>query len=99
VKAMLKIQRAANGKVAFILSGRIEMEDVAELQRLFALETDDRHVVLDLKDVTLVNPQAVKFLAGWEIDGIGLENCPGYVRQWIEREKVRCGGRKDQPSN
>jgi hypothetical protein len=39
---MLKIQRSSNGKVVFILNGRIEVEDVAELQRLFDLETFDR---------------------------------------------------------
>ena len=39
--AMLKIVRSVNGKVVFILSGRIAAEDVAELQRLFALESED----------------------------------------------------------
>ena len=47
---MLRIQRSANGKVVFTLSGRIEAEDVQELHRLFSLETGDRHLVLDLKD-------------------------------------------------
>ena len=54
-KAMLKIQRSANGKVVFTLSGRIETEDVVELQRLFDLETTDHPIVLDLKDVTLAD--------------------------------------------
>ncbi len=96
---MLKIQRSANGKVAFILSGRIEAEDVVELQRLFALETDDHNLVLDLKDVTLVDPGAVKFLARWEADGIKFENCPAYIREWIERERARSTGRESERSN
>jgi hypothetical protein len=86
---MLKISRSANGKVVFILSGRIEAEDVAELQRLLALETVDHHLVLDLKDVTLVDPDGVKFLAGCEADGIKLQNCPEYIAEWIQRERIR----------
>jgi len=89
LKVMLKIQRSQNGKVVFTLSGRIEAEDVAELQRLFALETAEHHVVLDLKDVTLVDRGAVKFLAQCEADSIKLENCPPYVREWIGRENGR----------
>jgi hypothetical protein len=96
---MLKIQRSANGKVVFILSGRIEAEDVVELQRLFALETDDHHLVLDLKDVTLVDPDAVKSLARWEAEGIRLQTCPAYVRKWIERERSRSTGRKGPRGN
>jgi hypothetical protein len=99
IVAMLKILRSANGKVVFFLSGRIEMEDAAELQRLFALETDDHHLVLDLKDVTLVDPDAVKFLARWEAEGIKLQNCPAYIREWIERERLRSAGRKGEHTN
>ena len=84
---MLKIRRSANGKVVFTLSGRIEMEDVAELQRLFALETVDHPLVLDLKDVTLVHRDGVKFLANCESNGTKLQNCPGYIRAWIVIER------------
>ncbi len=88
---MLKIQRSANGRVLFTLSGRIEEEDVKELRQLLALETKGQQLVLDLRNVTLVNEVAVKFLAGCEADGIQLENCPAYIREWIERVK---GGTK-----
>lgn len=84
---MLKIERSGNGRVVFTLSGRIEMEDVAELQRLFALEEFERHLVLDLKDVTLVDRDAVKFLARCEADSIKLENCPAYIREWLVSER------------
>jgi hypothetical protein len=86
-EAMLKIERSGNGRVVFTLSGRIEMEDVAELQRLFALEEFERHLVLDLKDVTLVDRDAVKFLARCEADSIKLENCPAYIREWLVSER------------
>jgi hypothetical protein len=91
---MLKIQRSANGKVVFTLSGRIEAEDVAELQRLFDLEGEGPRLTLDLKDVTLLDRDAVRFLARREADGIQLENCPAYIREWIERERDRKSRRK-----
>ena len=86
---MLKIQRSANGRVVFTLSGRIEAENVKELRQLLALETVGQQLVLDLRDVTLVNEAVVKFLAGCEADSIKLENCPVYIREWIERVKRR----------
>ena len=91
---MLKIQRSANGNVVFTLSGRIQIEGVAELQRLFALEEVDHDLVLDLADVTLVDRDAVKFLARCEADSIKLENCPAYIREWIERERGRNSQQK-----
>ena len=86
---MLKIQRSANGRVVFKLSGRIEAEDVKELRELLALEIAGQQLVLDLRDVTLVNQDAVEFLASCEADSITLENCPPYVRDWIGRERGR----------
>lgn len=91
---MLKIQRSTNGKVVFTLSGRIELEDVSELRQLLALETAGHHAVLDLRDVTLVDGDAIRFLARCEADGTQLENCPAYIREWIEREKDRKSRQK-----
>ena len=91
---MLRIRRSSNGRVVFTLSGRIEAEDVKELRQLLALEKSGQGVVLDLRDVTLVNHDAVKFLAGCESDSIKFENCPGYIREWIERVKGRTRRRR-----
>lgn len=86
---MLNIQRSTNGGVIFTLSGRIEVEDVPELQRLLDLEQVERNVVLDLAEVTLVDREAVTFLACCEQRRIRLQNCPAYVRQWMEAERGR----------
>ena len=86
---MLKIQRKMNGGVIFTLSGRIEAQDIDELRRLLELEGADSNIALDLKDVTLVDRDAIKYLADCETDGTKLTNCPPYVREWIGRE----GGR------
>ena len=84
---MLKITRAANREVVFKLSGRLDAENVAELQTLFTAEADSRRIVLDLRDLTLVDQDAVSFLKRCEADNITLKNCPGYIREWIEGER------------
>ncbi len=71
----------------FILSGRVETQAIAELRRLFKLQTDSRDIVLDLKDVSLVSRDVMGFLAGCETDGVKLENCTPYLREWMDREK------------
>ena len=86
---MLKIMRAANGEVVFTLSGRMDAENVAEMETLFKSEAEGRPIVLDLKDLTIVNRDAVRFLERCEADSIKLKNCPAYIREWITRE--RCG--------
>jgi len=84
---MLKIQRFANERVVFALSGRIEMDDVAELQRLFNLEAVGQEIALDLRDVTLVDRDAVKFLAHCEAESVTLDNCPAYIREWMDPDR------------
>jgi hypothetical protein len=86
-KAMLKIERSLEDGVVFTMSGRIEAEDVAEVQRLFSLEGVNQPITLDLREVTLVDRDAVKFLASCEADAIKLKNCPAYVRKWIDAER------------
>jgi hypothetical protein len=89
---MLKIQRSTCAQTVFTLTGRIEAEDVTVLQQLLAAETEAHTLLLDLKDVTLVNQSAVEFLARCERGGITLENCPSYSQKWIKR--VRCGPKR-----
>jgi anti-anti-sigma regulatory factor len=85
---MLRIQTSTDrDQVVFQVSGQIEAEDVPELQRLIRSEARDHNLVLDLKDVTLVNREAVRFLADSEAGGAKLRNCPAYVREWIVRER------------
>jgi anti-anti-sigma regulatory factor len=60
---MLRIERSGNGQVLFTLSGRIEEGEIQELQQLLVLEKSGRQLIFNLRDVTLVNQDAVKFLA------------------------------------
>ena len=84
---MLRIQRSGSGEPVFKLSGRIDQENVAELQALIGAEVTGKHVVLDLKDMILVGQDGITFLAECEGAEVTLANCPPYVREWITRER------------
>jgi anti-anti-sigma regulatory factor len=84
---MLRIERSSDDGVVFSLSGRIDTEGVAELQRLLSLEDPGCYVLLNLQDVTMVDRDAMTFLAKWESEGINLKNCPAYIRGWINAER------------
>ena len=84
---MLKITRAANGEVVFKFSGRMGAENLGQLEKLISAEADGSRIVLDLKDITLVDRDAVSFLERCEADSIKLTNCPAYIRRWITGER------------
>jgi hypothetical protein len=86
---MLRIEKSANGPVVFTLSGRMQTEDIEQVQQLLDVEAPGQRLVFNLGDVMLVNQDAVTFLARCEANGIKLENCPLHVRNWIDREKRR----------
>jgi hypothetical protein len=83
-----RIESAARGPFrVFALSGRIETPAIAALRRLFELQTDRHDIVLDLKDVTMVDRDVMCFFAKCEEEGVKFENCAPYIREWMEREK------------
>ena len=85
---MLKIDRRLRGGfTVFGVSGRMEAGHIAELGELFGPKEGFRQVVLDLAEMKLVDREMVRFLAGCEADGMKLENCPAYVREWMTKEK------------
>jgi anti-anti-sigma regulatory factor len=82
---MLKIQRLADGdSVILVLSGRIESENVTQLESLITAEPEP--VLFDLGEVNLVSREVVQFLVRCEKNGIKIRNCPPYIREWIARE-------------
>ena len=81
-----RIETAARGRfTVFILSGRIENEALAELRKLFESQTDVRDIVLDLKDVGVIDRDTMHFFISCELDGVKLENCAPYIREWMEK--------------
>ena len=82
---MLRIGRSGDQQLAiFALSGRIEEQNVPELQNLLDAEVGVPAITLDLEEVKLVDREAVRFFAACEARGIKLKNCPSFIRQWIE---------------
>src|SRR4029079_3562227 len=82
-----RIERSTNARgVTFILSGDMDSAHVTELEALIAA-VSNRLLVLDLADVTLVNREAIGFLAGVEAAGVTLVNCPEDVRSLIYAEQ------------
>lgn len=64
----------------------MDAEHAARLEELLT-EEPRGWIFLDLKEVTLVARDAVRFLASVEARGIQIVNCPEYVRRWIAAEK------------
>jgi anti-anti-sigma regulatory factor len=67
------------------LIGRIRAEHLAELRGQIA--TSAPSIVLDLGEVTLVDADVVRFLSACESEGIQLQHCSAYIREWIVRER------------
>lgn len=78
-------QSIGQGRVVLRVSGRLTGDDVNTLRTL--LEQESSAMTLDLKDVLLVDDEAVKLLASHESNGVTLDNCPRYIREWIRRER------------
>jgi hypothetical protein len=84
----LRIEQTAwRDSTLFTLTGRVEEEHIAELKRLFKLQVDFRSIIVDLQETRLVGREAVLFLRRCEANGVRLQNCPAYIREWIERER------------
>jgi anti-anti-sigma regulatory factor len=82
-----KIERLVGGEdiVVFRVSGRIHAEHVDTLRELLGQEKGG--VALDLREITLVDREAVRFLDLSEANGVELRNCAAYIREWINKER------------
>src|ERR1700675_1003775 len=83
-----RIDRLFAGEDLVILriTGRIAGEYVNMLRAL--LEEERSAVAIDLKDLYLVDREAVKLLALSESNGAELRNCAAYIREWVTRERA-----------
>ena len=71
--------------VVLSISGRITEEHVEMLRGV--LEQESSGFAIDLKNVLLVDREAMKLLALHEANGTELRNCPPYIREWVARER------------
>ena len=78
---------AGDDLVTLRMSGRITGEDVNMLRAV--LEQEKNTVAIDLKEVRLVDREAVGLLALHESNGSEIRNCPLYIREWISRAREK----------
>src|SRR6266542_4761384 len=74
---------ARGGSTVFVLSGRIEKQAIAELRRLFELQSDFCDIVLDLKDVGVVDRDVVCFFVRCEADGVKLVSLLAIIGRFL----------------
>jgi hypothetical protein len=77
---------SAESLVVLFISGQITEEHVDMLRGV--LEQESGGVAIDLKNVLLVDREAVELLALSEANGTELRNCPPYIREWVARERA-----------
>ena len=84
-----RIDRAVteDHRVILHISGQITGQEVDIVRA--ALEQEDKKVAVDLKEVLLVDGEAVKLLVLCELTGIELRNAPAYILEWVAREKAQ----------
>ena len=84
-----RIERLVGGENIVVLrvSGRIHAKYVDTIRELLGREKGK--VVVDLKEVALVDREVVSFLALSEANGVELRNCAAYIREWVARERPR----------
>ena len=81
----LKIESLPDGNGTTIrLIGRMEEEHLDELKA--EVEKAGPKFAIDLEQLSLVDVEAVRFLAVCEGDGIRIVRCPQYIRDWIDKE-------------
>jgi len=87
-----RIDRAVgnDNRVVFFVSGAITGEHVDMLRGV--LDQESGGFAIDLKNVLLVDREAVKLLAFCEANGTELRNCPPYIREWVTRERAETRG-------
>jgi len=77
------------------VSGGITGEHVDMLRSELEQESDG--LAIDLRNVLLVDREAVKLLGVSEANGTELRNCPPYIREWVTRERAETHkGRSQQ---
>jgi hypothetical protein len=82
----LKIEKdSQGGKTTIRLIGHFQSEHVGELKK--QLQDNGPRLVLDLKEITLVDVEVVRFLGACKADGVKIVHCSPYIRKWMAQER------------
>jgi anti-anti-sigma regulatory factor len=91
---MFRILRTTNGELVFTLVGQISGENLPDLKSVITAEPEAMQIVVDLKDLTLVDQEAVEYLGQCENNDVKRRNCSPYIRDWIDVSRKQRHGRK-----
>jgi anti-anti-sigma regulatory factor len=80
-----------SGLIVLLVSGKLSGEHLDTLRNV--LRQESGALAIDLKNVSVVDRDAVQLLALAEYNGTELRNCPKYVREWVTRERAEMHGR------
>jgi anti-anti-sigma regulatory factor len=81
----LKIKCTSDdGETRLFLSGELRSGNLESLRNEIAKNTPK--VVLDLTEVDVVDVDGVRWLNACQSVGIEIDNCPPYVREWMNQE-------------
>jgi hypothetical protein len=82
----VRIEKSSqSGKTTIYLIGHFQSEHLRELKIQF-LESGPQFVI-DLKEVTQVDVDVVRFLGSCRVAGVKIAHCPPYIREWMNRER------------
>ena len=82
----MKIEMASQcGETTVRLSGQFQAEHIDELKK--QLPHNGPRFVLDLKEVTVVDVEVVRFFEACQANGMKIAHCPRYIREWMNRER------------
>ena len=82
----LRIDRHVVGNRAIIhLDGNLQMEQLDELKA--QIGAPDRVTVLDIRGVSLISVEGVRFLNYCEASGIAIRNASPYISKWMALER------------
>jgi hypothetical protein len=83
----LKIEKNSHGGMTTIcLIGRFQSEHLGELKK--QLQEDGPLFVLNLKQVTIVDVDVVRFLGACKANSVKIVHCSRYIQEWMRREAV-----------
>ena len=82
----MKIERNSQaGKTTVRLIGHFQSEHIGEMKK--QLQHSGPLFILDLKEVTVVDVDVVRFLVESKAGGVKIVHCSEYIRKWMARER------------
>ena len=82
----LRIDRHAVGQQVILqLVGNLQIEHLGELRE--QIKTGGRDIVLDVRALTLISVEGIRFLNSCEDAGIAIANASRYVSEWMALER------------